>query len=136
MVIGYIQWGVVRAGTAEFKRSITEPEYLSHSCQHAAVIGIKYVLLVYSAPAAMTKWTVLIHWMQNQQMKQMGLQHQFTTKYLLFSYQESGAWNALSLGEVFLFRMVMHNKMRFNVYGSISGIFKENDVKVNGGPLF
>ena len=46
---------VCNAGDEEFKQAIPENAYRSQVCQHAAALGLSYVLIVYCTPGALPK---------------------------------------------------------------------------------
>ena len=56
------QFSECLAGTNDFKTLIPENSYRSQICQHAAALGLDYVLMVYSAPGAFPKNGVSMCW--------------------------------------------------------------------------
>ena len=55
------KWTECDAGTEEFKLAVPDNAYRTQICQHAAALGLEYVMLAYCLPGGMPKRLVLVH---------------------------------------------------------------------------
>ena len=79
-------WIECNTGTDLFKTAIPDPAYRSQVCQHAAALGLEYVLMVYSVPGALPQKMVLVHLSSEQIQALVRLQRLRSTKYMSFAY--------------------------------------------------
>ena len=78
--------------TNEFKHLIPENSYRSQICQHAAALGLDYILMVYSAPGALPKKMVLVCIGADQRYVLCKLQYVLASKFMAFACtQNSGS---------------------------------------------
>ncbi|KAL7459526.1 hypothetical protein ACHAWC_011246 [Mediolabrus comicus] len=92
-------WVECDSRTEEFRRAIPDNAYRSQVCQHAAALGLNYVLMVYSLPGALPLRMVLVHVAAEQRGTLVRMQTLLSTKYMPFAYVANAARDIYSLGQ-------------------------------------
>ena len=79
---------------------IPENAYRSQVCQHAAALGLSYVLIVYCTPGALPKKMILVHISIEQRKAISTLQEVLADQFMSFAYNEENSAGVLpDLGE-------------------------------------
>ena len=79
---------VCNAGTEEFKLHVPDNFYHSQVCQHAATLGLSFVLIVYSTPGAIPKNMILVHISLAQRKALSNLQDVLVNNFISFAYNK------------------------------------------------
>ena len=93
------KWIECDSGTEEFRRAIPDNAYRSQVCQHAAALGLDYILMVYSLPGSHPKRMVLVRICAEHRAKLVKIERMLSTKYMPFAYVQNAAREICSLGE-------------------------------------
>ena len=81
-------FAVCNAGDEKFKQAIPENAYRYQVCQHAAALGLSYVLIVYYTPGALPKKMILVHIYIEQRKALSTLQEVLADQFMSFAYNE------------------------------------------------
>ena len=93
------EWVECDSGTEEFRKAVPDNAYRSQVCQHAAALGLDYILIAYCLPGSDPKRMVLVRVSEDHRAKIIRIERLLSTKYMKFAYDDESPREIFSLGE-------------------------------------
>eukprot|EP00986_Skeletonema_menzelii_P000633 scaffold176_cov69-Skeletonema_menzelii.AAC.1 len=93
------KWVECDSGTKQFREAVPDHAYRSQICQHAAALGLDYVLIVFCLPGSHPMRMVLVRVCEEHRAKLVKIERLLSTKYMPFAYDDESACEIPSLGE-------------------------------------